>query len=264
MVAASGKKQTSAVERLAEACTIAVREKLRPQLAEAFAAALGTTSSWSLECATDDADDATLLFRYPSARLQSASYITPFVRLELGARADHWPAKPGVVTPIAAEVFPQRFAAAACTVNTLAAERTFWEKATLLHKWFHAKPERRFPDRQSRHYYDLYRLVKSPVAESALADLSLLASVAAHKQVFFAQAWARYDLATPGTLRLVPADARIKELESDYRAMGQMIFGAPPAFGELMQTLAELERTVNAMRAPRGSRRGSASGGPLG
>jgi hypothetical protein len=46
--------------------------------------------------------------------------------------------------------------------------------------------------------------------------------------------------------------------------MGQMIFGAPPAFGELMQTLAELERTVNAMRAPRGSRRGSASGGPLG
>ena len=49
MVAASGKKQTSAVERLAEACTIAVREKLRPQLAEAFAAALGTASSWSLE-----------------------------------------------------------------------------------------------------------------------------------------------------------------------------------------------------------------------
>ena len=47
------------------------------------------------------------------------------------------------------------------------------------------------------------------------------------------------------------AKARIKELESDYRAMGQMIFGAPPAFGELMQTLAELERTVNAMRAPR-------------
>ena len=220
--------------------------------------------SWSLECATDDADDATLLFRYPSARLQSASYITPFVRLELGARADHWPAKPGVVTPIAAEVFPQRFAAAACTVNTLAAERTFWEKATLLHKWFHAKPERRFPDRQSRHYYDLYRLVKSPVAESALADLSLLASVAAHKQVFFAQAWARYDLATPGTLRLVPADARIKELESDYRAMGQMIFGAPPTFGELMHTLAELERTVNATRAPRGSRRGSGSGGSLG
>jgi hypothetical protein len=264
MVAASGKKQTSAVERLAEACTIAVREKLRPQLAEAFAAALGTASSWSLESATDDADDATLLFRYPSARLQSAAYITPFVRLELGARADHWPAKPGVVTPIAAEVFPQRFAAAACTVNTLAAERTFWEKATLLHKWFHAKPERRFPDRQSRHYYDLYRLVKSPVAESALADLSLLASVAAHKQVFFAQAWARYDLATPGTLRLVPADARLKELESDYRAMGQMIFGVPPAFGELMETLAALERTVNAMRPPRGSRRGSALGGPLG
>ena len=68
----------------------------------------------------------------------------------------------------------------------------------------------------------------------------------------------------PAGLRLVPADARLKELESDYRAMGQMIFGVPPDFGGLMQTLAELERTVNAMRPPRGTRRGSESRGSWG
>lgn len=252
MAAASKKKQTVAVEKLAEACKVAVREKLRPQLAGAFAAALGKTSTWSLESATDDADDATLLFRYPSAPVQSAAYITPFVRLELGARSDHWPAQLGVVKPFAAQDFPQQFKAAECTVTTLAAERTFWEKATLLHKWYHAQPERKFPDRQSRHYYDLHRLYKSPIGEKALADLSLLASVAKHKQVFFAQAWARYDLATPGSLQLVPPDTRLKELEADYKAMGQMIFGTPPAFGELMQTLAELEKKVNAMASPAG------------
>lgn len=246
MVAASKKKQAAAVEKLAEACKVAVRDRLRPQLSEAFEAALGTASTWILEAAQDDADDATLLFRYPTTPIPGTAYITSFVRLELGARSDHWPAQPGVVKPFVAEDFPDKFKAPECSVKVLAAERTFWEKATLLHKWHHAAADRRFPDRQSRHYYDLYRLYKSPVGPKALADLSLLESVAKHKQVFFAQAWARYDLATPGTLRLVPPQARLKELEADYKAMGQMIFGAPPAFADLMTALAELEAKVNA------------------
>ena len=245
MVAASRKKQTAAVEKLAEACKVAVREKLRPQLAEAFEAALGTSSTWTLEVAKDDADDATLLFRYPTTPIPSAAYITPFVRLELGARSDHWPAKPGVVKPFAAEDFPDQFKAPECTVQALAAERTFWEKATLLHKWHHAAEDKRFPDRQSRHYYDLYRLYKSPIGKDALADMPLLDSVAKHKQVFFAQGWAHYELAKPGTLRLVPPSARLKELEADYRAMGQMIFGTPPAFSELIEALTELEQHIN-------------------
>ena len=245
MLAASKKKQAAAVERLAEACKVAVRDKLRPQLAEAFEAALGNKSTWTLESATDDADDATLLFRYPTTPIPSAAYITPFVRLELGARSDHWPAKAGVVKPFAAEAFPEQFKASECTVKALAAERTFWEKATLLHKWYHAAEDRRFPDRQSRHYYDLYRLYKSSIGKAALADKSLLDSVAKHKQVFFAQAWAHYELAKAGTLHLVPPSARLKELETDYRAMGQMIFGTPPAFSELIGALSELEQHIN-------------------
>lgn len=245
MLAASKKRQAAAVEKLAEACKIAVREKLKPQLAAAFEEALGTTTTWTLEAATDDADDATLLFRYPSSPVPSATYITPFVRLELGARSDHWPAQPGIVRPFAAEDFPKQFKVAECQVKTLAAERTFWEKATLLHKWYHAAADRRFPDRQSRHYYDLYRLYKHPLGEKALSDLSLLDSVAKHKQVFFAQAWAHYELAKPGTLRLLPPQSRLSELEKDYRAMGQMIFGTPPSFSELMDGLGELEATIN-------------------
>lgn len=246
MVAASKKKQAAAVEKLAEACKVAVRDQLRPQLAEAFEAALGATSTWTLEAAKDDADHATLLFRYPKTPIPSAAYITPFVRLELGARADHWPAKPGIVKPFAAQDFPEQFKASECTVNALAAERTFWEKATLLHKWYHAAEGKQLRDRQSRHYYDLYRLYLSPFGQNALGDLPLLESVANHKRVFFAQAWAHYELAKPGTLRLVPPSARLKDLERDYRAMGQMIFGTPPPFAELMKTLEELEQKINA------------------
>ena len=245
MHAASKKKQAIAVEKLAEACKAAVREQLRPQLTSAFEAALENTATWTLEAAPDDADDATLLFRYPTAGVTGLPYITPFVRLELGARSDHWPAKQGVIRPFAAEVFPEQFKASECTVKTLAAERTFWEKATIAHRWYHAAQDRRFPGRQARHYYDLYRLYKHPIGLSALADRSLLESVAKHKQVFFAQAWANYELARPGSLRLVPPESRLDELEKDYRLMGQMIFGNPPAFPELIDTLRELEHRIN-------------------
>lgn len=251
MLAPSRKKQMAAVESLAKACQLVVGEKLKPQLAEAFEAALGTSSGWTLESATDDPDNATLLFRYPSSPVDSVEYINPVVRLELGARADHWPAETGTIQPFAAEDFPELFKSASAEVRVLAVTRTFWEKATLLHKWHHAtKP---FPDRQSRHYYDLYLLARSSVRAAALAQLSLLDSVAKHKQVFFAQAWAKYELAKPGTLRLVPPTDRLKELEQDYRAMRQMIFGKPPDLEALLAELGELEAEINSIEPPQNS-----------
>ena len=66
-----------------------------------------------------------------------------------------------------------------------------------------------------------------------------------HKQTFYPSAWARYDLAHPGTLQLVPAEDRKEALEKDYGQMGEMIFGKPPAFGEIVKILKELEEEVN-------------------
>jgi hypothetical protein len=245
MNAVSRKRREAAVEELAKACQIAVRDKLKPQLAKSFAESLGTVQGWSLESATDDADDATLLFAYPSSPVGQLDYIKPLVRLELGARSDHWPAQPGTVVPFAAEDYPHLFKDPSCKVKVLATERTFWEKATLLHKWYHATPDKRFPDRQSRHYYDLYKLAQSPVREKALGQPSLLNSVAEHKRVFFAQGWAKYELAKPGTLKLVPSDERIRELERDYAAMQQMMFGTTPSLDTILESLKELESQIN-------------------
>lgn len=70
-------------------------------------------------------------------------------------------------------------------------------------------------------------------------------TVARHKEVFFPAAWARYADAKPGTLRLVPPDVRLSELEQDYRKMREMIFGEQPAFEHLLEVLREIERHVN-------------------
>ena len=56
------------------------------------------------------------------------------------------------------------------------AERTFWEKVTILHKEAF-RTSGKFPSRYSRHYYDLYCMYKSNIKMQAYADLELLRRV---------------------------------------------------------------------------------------
>ena len=149
------------------------------------------------------------------------------------------------VTPYAAADFPHVFKELGCKVLALAAARTFWEKVTVLHMWHHASADKKFRDRQSRHYYDVVRLYEHELGKAAVKDTDLLLKVARHKEVFVPVAWARYADAKPGTLRIVPPDARLPELEQDYRKMQEMIFGEPPTFKRLLEVLREIEQAVN-------------------
>jgi hypothetical protein len=105
----------------------------------------------------------------------------------------------------------------------IAAERTFWEKATILHQEAHGTAL--IPQRYSRHCYDLCKLAASRVRASALADPKLLRDVVAFKQRFYPSAWARYDLAAPGSLKLLPtAHSHMEDLARDYEEMQVMLF----------------------------------------
>jgi len=100
------------------------------------------------------------------------------------------------------------------------------------------------------HYYDLAMLARSPIADSALADLKLLARVVEHKQRFFRCAWAHYETAVPGTLRLLPPAERLPELRHDYERMQPMIFEAAPQFDAVFDTLRVLETRINGDHTP--------------
>lgn len=188
-----------------------------------------------------------MLFHFPqSIRATESRYLRPIIRLEIGARSDHWPSVPGTVSPYAAEEFSDLFKQPTVTVKTLAPERTFWEKATILHMWAHADPSRKLRDRQSRHYYDCARLHQRGIGMRAINKPELLTAVARHKSIFFAASWARYDLAIPGTLKLVPPRERHAELAADYASMSQeMIFGDAPTLEEILDCLREIERAIN-------------------
>jgi hypothetical protein len=143
------------------------------------------------------------------------------------------------------EEFPDLIADRNVAVVALLAKRTLWEKATILHAEFYRPADKSLPDRYSRHYYGVAMLSQGPIRTEALADLPLLAQVVKHKETFYPSGWARYDRARPGSLRLLPAKDRFAALERDYRNMGVMIFGEPPAFVTIMGILGALEKEIN-------------------
>ena len=58
----------------------------------------------------------------------------PVVRLEIGPLAEWTPSHTTRISPFAAEKYPQFFDQAETEALTVDAERTFWEKITILHK----------------------------------------------------------------------------------------------------------------------------------
>ena len=90
-------------------------------------------------------------------------------------------------------------------------------------------------------------MATSQTKNTALADLGLLADVVEFKERFYPRGWARYDLATPGTLRLVPKEHVLESVTADYRDMRAMIFGEYLSISTIMSVLAALEDEINAM-----------------
>ena len=195
----------------------------------------------ALRVAVDPADPNALNVTYPAAF--SEDYLRPEVRLEIGPLASWTPSDRHMIRPYAADAFPDVFEDPACPVVAIAAERTFWEKATILHQESHRRGV--MPSRHARHYYDTYKLAASPIRRRALDDPDLLTQVVEFKQRFYPCGWARYEDARPGTFRLVPDGENLNSLRRDYREMRIMIFGEAPKLETVIDTLKQLEGDIN-------------------
>ena len=191
----------------------------------------------------DDDDPGTVKFGYPRA-FEEASILQE-IRLEIGALAAWTPTQLADIHPYAADYYPLIFRQTSTQVLTTTAERSFWEKATILHQEAHRPETSKIPERYSRHYYDLYCMAQKGVLEKALLQKDLLAQVAEFKQTFYPRKWAQYEYARIGSLKLVPAVHSMDRLRSDYTMMQSMIFGNYPDFDEMMQFIKELETRIN-------------------
>ena len=246
--AGSRTKRDHWMKLLEEACSKALRERMQPELDRSIRDALGLRlggGPWiEFDCA-QASHSPVLLFHYPAAQTEGFGYLRRVVKMEFGSLTDQRPTGRHAVRPWVAEEFADTFNDWRCEVVSLEVERTFWEKATILHAEHHRAAGERMPERFSRHYADMAALVRHPRTRSALERHDLRERVVDWKSRFFARSWARYDLARPGTFRLAPPPGRVAELQADYAAMREMYMTEPLPFHEVIEVLADVERRIN-------------------
>jgi len=132
----------------------------------------------------------------------------------------------------------------------MAAERTFWEKATAAHVY--CLQGRLRGERYSRHWYDLAAIARSAHYESAVADRELGKKVAEHKSMFFpekdvADIKVDYLRAVTDEIRLIPTGESLAALEGDYSAMLEdgLLALHQPDFSELIENCRAIEARIN-------------------
>ena len=236
------------LKALESKCVDQVRDRFLPELDRLAQSALGTARggrNWMEFFVDPQTHSPVILFHYPCLESEGLEYLRRNVKMEFGSLTDQRPVGKQRILPWMGEEFKEQFADFHCELTVLELERTFWEKATILHSEHHRKPEQAIRDRFSRHYSDMAALARHPVSKSALAQSELRKRVVDWKSRFFASTWSRYDLAVPGTFRLAPPDFRIKELEEDYSAMKQMFLSDAPSFVDIVNTLRDLENQIN-------------------
>lgn len=240
------------MERAQAACSAAVQNRIRPAMESAVAAVLGPGEQDWFEFLTDPGTNSpVLLFHYPSSQPAGFDYLKRSVKLEFGSLTDQQPVGRHPVLPWVAEVLPEAFTDWRCEVVALEVERSFWDKATILHTEYHRPADKPPPDRFSRHYADTAALANHPTASKAIDQHDLRNRVVGWMSQFFGSSWANYDQAKPGTFRLVPPAERQAALRRDYQAMRDMYLTAPASFDEILAILAELENRINAGGEPR-------------
>lgn len=225
-----------------------IRDELLPELKMRIGKLLPDSQEWTLDIAPEDEDSSrqTLLFKYPSVMLDTESYVRRVVKIEMGARSDNEPAHEKEIQPYLSEVFPDVVGSSRYYVRALAVERTFWEKAMLLHEETYRPAHKKRDSRMARHYYDLWCLITAGVAQEASKRDDIFKRTSQHREIYFNNNWMDYGTLRKGSLCLLPSEEQEPDWRRDYQAMNDaMFFGEVPDFSEVLRVVGNFERQFN-------------------
>lgn len=278
-VAGTSNKPRKVESRIKHAAEDFVKNEIYKLLSNDFAKEL-EKDSWSLEISEEDG--STLIFNFPTSESSSTfsvpfgpikfsvpvvgsnnkgiievtgnhqierstnnyNYIKPSIKLEFGALGDNWPSEEKPVQPYAKKVLPDFFSST--KVKVLDAKRNFLEKLFILHSICYRPIEKPLRHHYSRHYYDVFCLIKAGIGKDSLDLPEVLKSVVENKITFWDETWKPYDMIKSfSDIRIVPQDGvRLKELESDYERMKEMFFAKYPSFTEIISALKDFEKVL--------------------
>lgn len=249
----TGKKREKALDAIREACEAFINGTMLNSLTRiaAGAAQRNGIAPGELKIVPDAKDRQTLLVQYPTAT-EFDAYIPKTVKIESGAKSALDPNSLRSIRPYLERDAPG-LDLEVPNITVVDAERTFWDKVVILHglrHWYESKGVLRGGgNRISRHYYDLHELMQLPLGAQAINNPALGADCVAHARTFFNRPVFDLASAVPPTFALMPEGEMYDALKRDYAAMSGMIFGTAPSFEAIAESIADLERRVNAREA---------------
>lgn len=238
------------IKRLRKASSIFVRDELCRSLQEAVSET-GMEKWLKVEADSDGEGDGTypeprvIHIRYKSLFDGDLPYLNSEVKLEVGARSLLEPTADATIKSIMEEELPISTTIKQIMIPTALAEKTFLEKAFLLHELFSSQTPRE-ANRKSRHLYDLAQMMNTDIATRAIANDDLWNTIHHHRELFNSISGVDYAPGIRKRIRLLPPDDVIDDWRSDYKDMqSSMIYGEKPTFDDLMNKMEELEFTFH-------------------
>lgn len=177
----------------------------------------------------------------------TVEYISPVVKIEVSGRSMTEPIAEVAISSIIDAAVPNAiFAEPKFGVRAVLAKRTFLEKLFLLHEEY-AKGEGLIRiDRMSRHIYDVYKMLDTPIAAEALSDTELYESVIEHRRTFIGLKGFDYSTLAKGSLNLIPPASVYPAWKKDYETMQQeMIYGDSVPFEQMIEALRSFNKPIN-------------------
>lgn len=238
------------IKRLRKTSSIFVRDEFCQSLQEAVNS--NSLADWlQVEADPDGEGDGTypeprvIHIRYKSLFDEDLPYLHSEVKLEIGARSLLEPTTKSVVTSIIEDELPISTTIKQVMIPTALAEKTFLEKAFLLHELFSSQTSRE-ANRKSRHLYDLVQMMNTDIAAQAIANDELWNTIHHHRELFTSISGVDYTPDIRKRIRLLPPNDVIDDWRNDYKDMqSSMIYGEKPTFAILMENMKKLEKSFH-------------------
>ena len=237
------------LKKLRKASSVFVRDTLANNLIAAAEEA-GLSDFVTIKADPDGEGDAT----YPEPRQIHIIYksvlpsgVNPYLRdevlLEVGARSLFEPTAKAKVESFVTTVFPHLTSNNNTTqVVAAVAEKTFLEKAFLLHELFTTDGCRN-ANRKSRHLYDLCKMLEAGIADCAIPNDELWETIRHHREVFTSIRDVDYTPDVRKRITLTPPESVIEEWKNDYDTMvANMIYeNKVPTFSDILAGATKIE-----------------------